>query len=111
MKLGKLNAITVYIAWIAMAGLVSLGLLTYLDISLGKNFYNILFNIFIGSAVLHIILTFFVRCPHCNKCITTQGFKAPHPDSDGNWANVVAKWFSGSVVCIHCGQQVNTNDL
>ena len=70
-----------------------------------------IFGAFFGAVVVHIVLAFFNRCPHCNKCLTIQGFKSPHPASSGDWSKVVWHWFSGSIVCIHCGNRVNTNGL
>ena len=69
------------------------------------------FGLFIFSALMHAILAYFVRCPHCNKCLTVQGFKKPHSASFGDWSKVVWHWFSGTVVCIHCDNRVDTNAL
>jgi glucan phosphoethanolaminetransferase (alkaline phosphatase superfamily) len=111
MKLGKANAISVYVAWALLALFIVFFLFIFAGFNLNKEIIKYLFFVFLLSAFCHIIFAFFVRCPSCNKCITVQGFKTPHSDSDGSWSNTVAKWFSGSVVCIHCGQKVNTNDL
>ena len=70
-----------------------------------------LFGLFLFTVLIHIVLAFFNRCPHCNKCLTIQGFEKPHPASRGGWDKVIWRWFSGSIVCIHCGRRVVTNGL
>lgn len=111
MKLGKINALCVYIAWAAIIGFILNALYGYLIAPTSNLIFNVIIVTLLVSAALHMVFAFFVRCPHCNKCITAQGFKSPHPNSEGDWSRVVAKWFTGSVVCIHCGQEVSTNDL
>jgi hypothetical protein len=69
------------------------------------------FGEFLFFVLVHIVMAYFVRCPHCQKCLTVQGFGEPHPSSGGSWSKVVLNWFSGSVICIHCGNSVNTNGL
>ena len=111
--IGKLDVLSVFIAW-------SLLIIFFLALGYGKflsppeanaSHLVYIFGVFVGAVVLHIVLAFFNRCPHCNKCLTVQGFKSPHPASSGDWSKVVWRWFSGSIVCIHCGQRVNTNGL
>ncbi|MBU1621142.1 MAG: hypothetical protein KJ556_00215 [Gammaproteobacteria bacterium] len=111
--IGKLDVLSVFIAW-------ALLIVFFLALGYGKLFSApedgathllYIFCAFAGAVVIHIVLAFFNRCPHCNKCLTVQGFKTPHPASSGDWSKVVWRWFSGSIVCIHCGQRVNTNGL
>ena len=111
MKLGKINAVCVYVAWAALLAFILNAIYGFLIAPTSNLIFNAIIITLMSSALLHVVLSFFVRCPHCNKQITTQGFKAPHPNSEGDWSRVVAKWFTGSVVCIHCGQEVSTNDL
>ena len=68
----------------------------------------ILFGFF---STIHLVLAYFVRCPHCNKCLTIQGGKKAHPNSDGSWSATTIKWFSGFVRCIHCGNGVHTHGI
>jgi hypothetical protein len=111
--LGKINAVAVFLAWFFLpAAFLLLGYQKYFgnpESSAEPLFY--LFGAFFVSVGVHLLLAFFVRCPNCNKCITVQGFKEPHPASSGGWSKVVWHWFSGSVVCIHCGSRVNTHAL
>ena len=69
----------------------------------------------IPLALLHIVLAMFVRCPECNKCLTIQIGRGVSSTKASwllsGWGFVVAKWFSGKVVCMHCGVEVNTNAL
>ena len=111
--MGKLDVLSVFIAW-------SLLIAFFLAFGYGKFFSPpeasashlvFIFGAFVGAVAVHIVLAFFNRCPHCNKCLTVQGFVAPHPASSGDWSKVVWLWFSGSIVCIHCGNRVNTNGL
>ncbi len=107
---GKLNVVTVYIAWI---GFVLFLPLLFLSTIYSLNNFIALSPLAVGLlfGFFHFILAFFVRCPHCSKCLTIQGFKPPHPKSDGDWSKVIVKWFSGSVVCIYCGKTVDTNGI
>ena len=111
LTIGKLNAISVYCAWVMLllcGSYFAFSLVTESgnEVVLVRLFYG-----FLVFAAVHVVLAFFVRCPRCNRCLTIQTFKQPHPDSSGNWASVVAKWFSGSIVCIHCGNRVDTKNL
>jgi len=111
--IGRLDVLSVFIAWFLL-------ITFFLALGYGKFFsppeasasYLVyIFGAFAGAVAVHIALAFFNRCPHCNKCLTVQGFKSPHPASSGDWSKVVWHWFSGSIVCIHCGNRVNTNGL
>ncbi len=111
--IGKLDVLSVFAAW-------SLLLVFFISLAYGKMFSEpdrsashlvYLFGALFCAVLIHIVLAFFNRCPHCNKCLTVQGFKKPHPASSGSWDKVVLHWFSGSIVCIHCGQRVATNGL
>jgi hypothetical protein len=109
---GRMDAISVYIAWFLLAFFfVRLAFEQFFGTSQTQLYSLSIFMLFISFAVIHVILAFFNRCPHCSKMLTAQGFKSPHPNSSGDWSKVVLNWFSGSVVCIHCGRVVNTNDL
>ena len=108
MKFGKLNAILVYLAWLTLAASLFTLFAAFLDLHDNERAFFYLFGVFIFFSVAHAILSYFVRCPNCNRCITVQGFDQPHPDSDGSWQKTVLKWFSGRVRCIHCGRSVNT---
>ena len=111
--IGKLNAICVFSAWSFFA--ITIGYLVYLYFF--GNYEGAIvtlayiFGAFALFTLAHLVLAFFVRCPSCNKCITVQGINKPHPKSRGGWSGVIWRWLSGSVVCIHCGSQVNTNAL
>jgi hypothetical protein len=111
--IGKLDVVSVFIAW----GLLFLffSTLVYVKIFADPNssaaILIYLFGAFFITALIHLILSYFNRCPHCSKCLIIQGFKPPHPASTGSWDKVVWHWFSGSIVCIHCGQKVDTNGL
>jgi hypothetical protein len=111
--LGKFDVVSVFIAWVLLISFFSV--LAYMkafahpDSSAAIIVY--LFGAFLFAALCHFILSYFNRCPHCRKCLTIQGFKSPHPASSGSWNKVVWHWFSGSIVCIHCGQKVDTNGL
>ena len=110
--IGRLDAISVYIAWILLALFFArLAFEQFFGTNESEVHSLSIFGLFICFTILHVALAFFNRCPHCSKIMTAQGFKSPHPDSSGDWTKVVWKWFSGSVVCIHCGKAVNTNDL
>ena len=120
--IGKLNAIAVYLAWANLAFFVLFILAAFIiaiaevKIPSGIDGIFIVYSLaaFIGFALIHMILSFFVRCPHCHKCLTIQGYgnksTSPNGIMDG-WSHVAIKWFSGTVNCIHCGSEVNTNSL
>jgi hypothetical protein len=111
--ISKFDVLSVFIAWtLLIVFFVSLGygeIFSEPDSSASHLIY--IFSAFLVFVVLHIVLAFFNRCPHCNKCLTVQGFKEPHPSSSGSWDKEVWRWFSGSIACIHCGQRVVTNGL
>jgi len=114
--IGKINAIAIYITWVFLAVLTAgLGFLMF-DVRTDE-VATLLFTGFGGLLLfgfIHFILSFFVRCPNCNKCLTAQGFRTPSNDSNGrpnSWSYVAARWFSGTVSCIHCDAKVNTNAL
>ena len=111
--IGKLDVLSVFAAW-------TLLIVFFVSLAYGKMFSEpnasashlvYLFGAFFCTVLIHIVLAFFNRCPHCDKCLTVQGFKKPLPASSGSWDKVVWRWFSGSIVCIHCGQRVATNGL
>ena len=115
-SVGKINAVVVYVAWACLATTVALMVVTFFNAGIGLPLFMGSIALLVLFACLHGVLAYFVRCPHCNKCLTIQGFQKPHPNSrvSGNkdaWVVVVMQWFSGNVVCIHCGNEVNTNAL
>ncbi len=97
-------------AWFSLAVLV----IGIIPIVLKLGSVAIIFPIgFVGVVLFgasHAALAYFVRCPECNKCLTVQGFKSP-VGVNNSWSYVAAKWFTGSISCIHCGSKVNTNAL
>jgi hypothetical protein len=115
--LGKLNVKAVYIAWwLTPAILISCFSIYFLS----KEHIIIVFFTLLGCllffSLAHIILAQFVRCPHCQKALTIQGLKPPHENArcigpQNGWPVVIKQWSTGSVVCIHCGDEVNTNAL
>jgi hypothetical protein len=114
--IGKVNALVVYIAWFCLAVIVAMMVVTFFNAKVGLPLFMGSVAFLVLLAVIHGGLAYFVRCPHCSKCLTVQGFERPHPNSrsSGNrnaWAVVVLQWFSGSVVCIHCGNEVDVNAL
>ncbi len=112
--IGNINAVAIYITW-AFLALMVLGLV---GVMLSVESFALLILVgFAGLVVfgpVHVALSFFVRCPACNKMLTFQGPKkpmhAPNSNLDG-WAHTAVKWFSGNVTCIHCGSSVNTKRL
>lgn len=111
--IGRINAVSVFLAWLFLpSAFLLLAYQKYFDVDDASIvLFLSLFGAFFVSTAVHLVLAYFVRCPNCRKCITVQGFKDPHPSSKGDWSKVVWYWFSGSVVCIHCGSRVNTNTL
>ncbi len=114
--IGKINALSIYLTWF----LLVLGMLIqFLSLYISNSIWPFSFTpilIFLFPGAVHAVLAFFVRCPHCSKCLTVEGFKKPHPKSRmvyiiNGWGAVALQWFSGNVVCIHCGKEVNTNAL
>ena len=110
--IGRLNAISVYFAWAGVLSIfVLLSINWWTETELANTHFMATFVVFLFFGLVHIVLAFQVRCPHCGKGLTIQGFKEPHPNSDGDWATTIFKWFGGKVRCIHCGNAVDTNDL
>jgi hypothetical protein len=105
---GKLNALAVFGAWLCLLLLVVL--LVYLKVASEPIIAGSLLVLVLGSFLaltgLHVALSFLVRCPHCNGHLTSQGFATPKA---GEWSGPIVKWFTGSVICIHCGNRVNTS--
>ncbi len=114
--IGKLNALSIYIAWFC---LILCLIIIILSLAVSKaifpySIYSMM--LLFASGVIHFILAFFVRCPHCSKCITVQGMAKIHSNSRivygiKGWGAVALQWFSGNVLCIHCGNEVDTNAL
>jgi hypothetical protein len=106
--LGKLNAFVVLAAWLSL--LSSVAALAYLKLvtSTDRNVFPLilLFGAFALFVLSHFVLSRFVRCPHCDCALTAQGFAKP---KYGDWSRVVLQWFTGSVVCIHCGTRIRTS--
>ena len=111
--LRKLDVLSVFAAWaLLIVFFVSLAYAKFFTDPEASAIYLVyLFGTFIGAVVMHIVLSIFNRCPHCNHCLTVQCFEKPHSALSGSWDKVVWHWFSGSVVCIHCGKRVAINDL
>ena len=111
--LGKLDVVSVFIAWalyfISFAALFYSVAFAESDSSATILIY--LFGAALIASITHLILSYYNRCPHCNRCLTVQGFQTPHPASNGSWNRVVWHWFSRSIVCIHSGQSVDTSRL
>lgn len=105
--LGKVNALAVFAAWACLAFFIIE--LAYLKLTATPDRsilpLALVFSAFIVLAIVHMSLSFFVRCPHCNSQLTAQGFGRP---KYGDWSGTVVRWFTGSIVCIHCGSQVHT---
>jgi hypothetical protein len=110
---GKVNALSVFAAWTFLVGFFVY--LAYEKLLLPQDASALplvwLFGLFVGASILHMVAANFVRCPSCRKCLTVQGFGAPHPSTSGSWAKVAFFWFSGRVQCIHCGATVDTKNL
>jgi hypothetical protein len=111
--LRKLDVLSVFAAWaLLIVFFASLAYAKFFSDAEASAIHLVyLFGAFIGAVVLHIVLSFLNRCPHCNQCLTVQCFEKPHSASSGSWDKVVWHCFSGSVVCIRCGKRVATNDL
>lgn len=111
--LGKLDVVSVIISWALLFSFICSLIYFKVFSESGSNASVMLyiFGAFFITVLTHIVLAYFNRCPHCNKCLTIQGLKEPHTASSGSWDKVVWHWFSGSVVCIHCGKKVATNGL
>jgi len=105
--LGKLNALSVLAAWVCLALLIAW--LVYSQVAAAADDSIVPFVLLVGALILltiiHIALSNLVRCPHCSSQLTTQGFSRPQ---FGDWSSAVIRWFSGSIVCIHCGKKVTT---
>ncbi|WP_274015935.1 hypothetical protein [Vibrio parahaemolyticus] len=108
---GKINPISVYFSWFFLALTFIVFAFAMLNFHDSESAIVVCFTVFIFFSFVHLILACFVRCPHCNKCITIQDINEPHPMSDGSWSKTVIKWFSGYVRCINCGNGVKTNGI
>jgi len=106
--LGKFNALAVIAAWACLV--LFLASLTYLKFSEAPGVSAfpliLLFGAFLAFTLIHFVLSHWVRCPLCREPLTAQGFTEPQY---GNWSGAIGKWFTGSIVCIHCGARVNTH--
>ena len=105
--IGKINATSAIIAeFLFWLNLIPMAML-FAEIEIG---FYIFVAIWILIAILwltHALLAFFVRCPFCAKCLTI-GTRNVHENARefrryNGWYAVVTEWFTGSVVCIHCG--------
>ena len=115
--LGKVNAICVFAVW-ALFVLLAILFLSGISglVKIENDILGFVFKTLVIFAIGHIVIGYFIRCPHCNKCLTIQGFGPVHEKSErrfsfGGWAVVVIRWFTGKVTCIYCGEEVNTNAL
>lgn len=112
MLLGKVNALAVFATWGLMGALFAYFIYAKLvlppdgDASL----FFWLVGLFACAALVHAVLAYFVRCPNCQKCLTVQGFKEPHPATSGGWQKVVTKCsaalFSAFIVVRRCKPMV-----
>src|SRR4051812_5034977 len=100
--LGKLDALCVFSAWVFL--LLVFVALAYLHLAAAPDssafLVVIAIALFVVFGLAHFTLSFFVRCPHCNGRLTVQGWVKP---KFGDWSAAAIRWFTGSVVCIHCG--------
>jgi hypothetical protein len=105
--LGRLNALAVFAAWACLTLFIVWLVYSKLAAPPDSSILPLilLFALLVVLAIAHVALSFFIRCPHCNRQLTAQGFSRPQ---FGDWSGAVAKWFTGSVVCIHCGSRVST---
>lgn len=105
--LGRVNALAVLAAWVCLAS--SVVAFAYLKLSAppDASIFPLVLTLaaFMVLVVAHITLSSFVRCPHCDGRLTSQGFAKP---PFGDWSGVIVRWFTGSIVCIHCGERVRT---
>ena len=105
--LGKMNALAVLAAWACLA--LFIVALAYLKLTAaqdsGVRVLVVILGAFIALTITHVTLSFLVRCPHCNGRLTAQRFGRARY---GDWSSAVVGWFSGSIVCIHCGSHVRT---
>jgi hypothetical protein len=59
---------------------------------------------------LHYGLAVLVKCPKCQKHLMISWSKHTHENAPyDNGTEVAFHWFKGKVVCIHCGEEVETN--
>jgi hypothetical protein len=106
--LGKLNAVAVFLAWGCLGSFLLLA--GYAKLAAEPNRPAVIAlgavaAAFVPRAIVHLVLCSWVRCPHCGKLLTAQGFSKPRY---GEWSTPVINWFSGAVKCIHCGRKVAT---
>ena len=109
----KINAWLAVTAWVAFLSIAGLYALVFFEVGIGEkttlNAFIITFVAFIVSALGHLVLGIYLKCPNCQKRPTVQGFQAIHPASNkvagiSGWAGVIVNIISkGKFKCIHCG--------
>ena len=78
-----------------------------------KPYMDMSLYLFVMSLGLHLISGYFLRCPFCGKCLTIQGFEKTHANAEHihTWDKFMLLWYSGKVVCWHCGEEMSTKTL
>ena len=61
--------------------------------------------------IIHNVLSFFVRCPKCDRLLTVRGFKKIQPNTHDSGLEVAFLWFTNKVHCMHCGKKVDTKGI
>jgi hypothetical protein len=108
-KLLIINSWIVVITW--FFGAIFLISVLFVVFGIGQAFFGLLaFIPLFVFALLHIALSFKLRCPACNKMITAQGFAPSHANARRRkylnaWSTVVLDvLMKRNFVCIHCGR-------
>jgi len=64
----------------------------------------------VAFCFLHYSLALLVKCPSCHKLLMFTRSKDTHENSPcDNGTEVAFHWFKGKVICIHCGEMLETN--
>ena len=108
-QLLRINSWIVVIAW--LFGAIFLISLVLLIFGIGQVFFGLLALIpMLFFGIIHLILSFKLRCPACAKMITFQGFSQPHPNTRNRkylnaWSTIVLDVLTKrNFVCLHCGK-------
>ncbi len=110
-KLGKYCSIAAFAgaACLLIAVFIFLPIAYFTDVEAIDTIAIMLLFSGVALCFLHYGLALAVRCPSCRKLLMFSWSKHIHKNSPcENGTEVAFHWFKGQVVCIHCGQTIET---
>ena len=106
-----INSWIVVITWIFLA-VFFISIILVFIFAVGEAFIGLYaFPVLVLFGITHVILSFKLKCPNCNKLITGQGLSPTHNKARkrkylNEWSTVVLDvLLKGNFMCFHCGTE------